>query len=139
MILTLQKSHVQDSTVLPVQFNGKLAGIHLTVRFNSGAVGSMRYVAVSPSEIHKSIIHSKNELFYCNMKDSSATCYSKGMDTYSVLNTDAVSFDPATTVSTSIEMFIRSVRTHKPSGFSASDALQTARLTDKIINQMKVF
>lgn len=138
-LLTLQKNHVLNTSVLPIQINNKFAGIHLTLRFNSGAIGSLRYFTIAPSETHQRVIHSRNSICYCNVQENTATNYSTGMDSYSILDSKVLTFDPKTTVHHSIDAFIRSLKTHKPSGFSAADALQTARLVKKINSQMQSF
>ncbi len=131
LIVTLQNGSVQHITAKPVVLQDLTAGIHISMRFDSGSVASIHYMAVSPAEKYERHIQSNNSLFFCDILAQKTTRYSAENST-SLLQADYNTFDSTDTASNSLDIFIRSVKTRKPSGFSALNALQTARLAKRI-------
>jgi len=134
-ILSLQTSSIQHITALPVRFREKDLGLHLTLRFDNGSVGSLHYLSVSGSESHQRVIQSKSSLITCDVDTQKAICYKPGED-FKLLNSVNASFDPSETAEISLDAFIRSIKTHKQSGFSALQVLRLAQLKDRITAQL---
>ncbi|CAN5233550.1 hypothetical protein BH23BAC3_BH23BAC3_06950 [soil metagenome] len=135
-ITSLQKSSVQHITAHAIKLKGQPIGVYFMLRFDNGAVASMHYTGVSTTDYHERIIQSENSVFICDILNQKATRYTTSDDS-KLLNADHQSFDSSTTAENSLEYFIRSIKTHKPSGFSSSTALQTARLANKIDDLLK--
>lgn len=131
LIVSLQNSSVQQITVKPVKLLNLITGVHLSIRFDSGSVASIQYLSVSPSESYERTIQSNNSLFVCDILAQKTTRYSSE-NNHPLLQTEHKMFDSTDTASNSLDYFIRSIKTRKPSGFSALNALQTARLATKI-------
>lgn len=135
-IITLQKSSVQQLYAHPVQLQNQKAGIHVSLRFDDGSVASVQYLGVSSANTHERLIQSDTSFFICDALNHTATRYSSA-DHVKLLKTEHQTFDSSSTAENSLVYFLRSVKTYKTSGFSAADALHTARLAHKIDNLLK--
>ena len=136
LIVTLQNSSVQQITAKPVKLQNLTAGIHLSIRFDSGSVATIQYMAVSPAESYERTVQSNNSLFVCDILAQKTTRYAAENGS-SLLQAEHKTFDSTDTALNSLDYFIRSVKTRKPSGFSALNALQTARLASRIDELIK--
>lgn len=135
-ITSLQESSVQQINAHAIKLKGQSIGVWFMLRFDNGAVASMHYLGVSTNDYHERIIQSENSVFICDILIQKATQYTSSGDS-NLLYADHKSFDASTTAENSLEYFIRSVKTHKPSGYSSSTGLQTARLANKIDDLLK--
>lgn len=135
-ITSLQKSSVQQITAHPIQLHRHRVGVHLTFRFDNGAVASIQFMSISSADSYQRLIHSASSVFMCDLLKQKVTRYSILADS-NLLNAEHQTFDSSSTAENSLEYFIRSVKTHKPSGFTSSAALQTSRLANKVDDLLK--
>jgi len=130
-ILSLQKRSVQNITVQPIQLQKKLIGVHILLRFDNSDLAALMYMGVAAAHRHERMIQNESSMFVCDIISQKGSRYSTSNDN-KLLNADHQSFDASVTAENSLDSFFRSIKSHKPSGFSASQALQTARLANQV-------
>lgn len=130
-IFSLKNSTVQNISSFPIKLNRHLTGIQVMIRFDNASVASLHFLAVGDKDQHERIIYSKNSIIQCDLRSQKTACHTPEENS-NILKAEHGSFDPADTAPQSVEYFIRSVKTYRESGFSASKALQTARSVKKI-------
>lgn len=135
-VLSMEESSVQSIIAHPLTIGDKKAGIYISVRFDNGSISSVRYMSLSVAEQHERIIQTDSSIFKCNISGQKATHYYSNSSP-SLMEAKHRTFDPSVTAENSLEYFLRSIKTHKVSGFSASLALQTARLARHVENQLR--
>ncbi|NBC05090.1 MAG: hypothetical protein GVY20_15505 [Bacteroidetes bacterium] len=135
-LVSLVESSVQSIIAHPLTIDQKKAGIYISVRFDNGSISSVRYMSLSVVEQHERIIQTDNSIFRCNITGQNATHYFSSSSP-SLMEAKHQTFNPSVTAENSLEYFLRSIKTHKASGFSASLALQTARLARRVEDQIR--
>lgn len=136
-ILSLQRSSVQQVSVQPIQLQAHRIGLHITIRFENSTLAALHYMAIASEDYHKRFIQAENSLFICDSSTNKATYYSSAGDNNQLMNAEHRSFQSTFTAEISLDYFIRSIKTYKPSGFTSSTALQTARLAQEIDDQLR--
>ncbi|REL24319.1 hypothetical protein DYD21_19120 [Rhodohalobacter sp. SW132] len=136
VITSWQKSTVQQITAHPIQLTKQRIGIHCTIRFDNGAVGVLNYHSVSPADSHQRTFQNRDTLIHCDILSQKSTRYTP-IENSTVLNSDHRTFDPHDSAENSVDSFIRSIKSDKPGAFSIADALQAARVADRVEELLK--
>lgn len=120
----------------PVLINDTPLGLHLTLRFEDSSIASIQFSAFGSADIHQRVISDNQAMVDYNVIAQRVKVYR--VNDQKRITVQEKSFDPADTAEWSVQQFFKSIQMNKETIFSPYDALQAARIIDKVRNSIQI-
>lgn len=114
----------------PIIVNNVPLGLQLTMRFEDSSIASIQFLAFGSTNIHQRILSDNQSMVDYNVIEQRVKVYR--VNDKRRVTIQEKSFDPANTVEWSMQQFFKSIQMNKETVFSPYDALQSARIVDKV-------
>ncbi|MDZ7756897.1 hypothetical protein [Rhodohalobacter sp.] len=119
----------------PMVINQVRLGLNVTLRYEDSSVASIQFSALGGTNLHQRIISDENLAIDCDAIHQLVHLYR--VNDFGNLKKETKKFDPKSTAEVSVLQFIKSIQLERDTLFNAYDALQTAKIVDKIHNQIR--
>lgn len=120
-----------------VQLGSKALGIHLFIRFDSGATAMIFVLSASAQNRHRRVASNNHYLAECNVNEQSVRLgqLSEGGHVFF----DRKKFEPSESAERAALQFIKAIQLNKPSAYNGYDALQLCNTIEKVRERLKRF
>ncbi len=119
----------------PLMINQVRLGLNLTLRYEDSSVASIQFSSLSRSNHHQRTISDENIAIDCDAIHQLVHLYK--VNDFGNLKVDTKKFDPKSTAEISVLQFIKSIQLKRDTLFNAYDALQTAKIVDRVNEQIR--
>ena len=121
----------------PMIINQVRLGLNITLRYEDSSVASIQFSALGGSNHHQRTISDDNMVIDCDAIDQLVHLYR--LNDFGNLKEETKKFDPKSTAEISVLQFIKSIQLERDTLFNAYNALQTAKIVDRIYQQIRKF
>ncbi len=119
----------------PLMINQVRLGLNLTFRYEDSSVASIQFSSLGGSNHHQRTISDENTAMDCDAIHQIVHLYR--VNDFGNLKEETKKFDPKSTAEISVLQFIKSIQLKRDTLFNAYDAFQTAKIVDRIYDQMR--
>lgn len=118
----------------PMTVSNNLVGMGLTLRYEDSSVASIQFSALGRDNLHQRTISDGNMVIDCDAISQSVYRYQ--INDFGKVKEEVKNFDPKTTAELSVLQFIKSIQLKRDTLYTPYDALQTAMIVERVLDQL---